>query len=259
MSLISSLRRLTLAILVTATLAPTLRADEASEAALADHANAALDAGDFGNATADYESLIKGGLVNGHVFFNLGIAYARQGKVGDAMAAFLAARRFLPRDPDVQANLTSTLSSVKDKLDAETPRSLPRTMAFWVDRFTVKEFAYASSTTLGFFSLLLCLTFLAPARRRWRLPLTAALAIPLVLGLSFVAKTNQDEVWGAALADQTTAYSGPSDKNPAVFELSGGAPVMVVDKAASGFLRVELSNGKKGWIAGSQVRVLGPF
>lgn len=218
-------------------------------------ATEALNQGDFATAAQGYETAVKDGDVNGHLFYNLGIAYVRSGKTGDAMAAFLAARHLLPRDPDVQANLKSTLGSVKDKLDTEVPKSFGHTLAFWLDRYTVKEFAYATSLTLGLISLLVGLSvFVAPlARFRWFF--VAAYLIPVVCGISLGVKAQNDETWGAVIANDTKAYSGPSDKNPAVFELSEGAPVLVREEVPGGYFRVQLSDGKRGWIPATQVKV----
>src|SRR4051812_4508999 len=65
-----------------------------------DAASAAYDRGDYATATARYEQAVAAGDENGHLFYNLGLSYYREHRLGDAMAAFLAARRLLPRDPD---------------------------------------------------------------------------------------------------------------------------------------------------------------
>ncbi len=220
-----------------------------------EQATAALDQGDFTAAATGYEAAVQAGAENGHVYYNLGIAYARSGKVADAMAAFLAARKLLPRDPDVQANLKATLGSVKDKLDAEVPHGLGHTIAFWLDRFTIKEFSYATAVTMGFASLLVGLSFLVPSLARFRGLYFATYVIPLACGISLASKVQNEETWGAIAANATKAYSGPSDKNPAVFELSEGAPVLVADRVPGGYVRVQLSDGKKGWIPQGQIKV----
>lgn len=220
-----------------------------------DKATAALDQGDFAGAAAGYESQIQAGAQNGHLYYNLGIAYVRLGRVGDAMAAFLAARRLLPRDPDVQANLKSTLGSVKDKLEAEMPQGIGRTLAFWIGKMTTKEFAYATAISMAFASLLVGLGFVVGPLARWRWLFFGAYLVPAVFGASLWVKSGSDERWGAIVGNGTKAFSGPSDKNPAVFELSEGAPVLVTEQVPGGYLRVQLSDGKKGWIPATQVKV----
>lgn len=220
-----------------------------------EQATAALDQGDFAGAATAYEAAIRDGAVNGHVYYNLGIAYARSGKTADAMAAFLAARKYLPRDPDVQANLKSTLASVKDKLDAEVPHGLGRTIAFWLDRFTVKEFAYATAISLGLVSLLFGLAFVVAKLAPLRWVFAIAYLLPTACAGSLMSKAQNEETWGAVASNGTKAYSGPSDKNPAVFELSEGAPVLVGEVVPGGYARVQLSDGKKAWIAKDQLKV----
>ena len=54
-------------------------------------ANQHFDAGNFQQAADDYLALLDGGHINGHIFYNLGVAYYHMQRLGEAMAAFLAA------------------------------------------------------------------------------------------------------------------------------------------------------------------------
>jgi orotate phosphoribosyltransferase len=69
-------------------------------------------------------------------------------------------------------------------------------------------------------------------------------------------------VWGAAFSGSgdavTKVLAGPGDGNGVLFELHEGAPVLVTDRGQSGYLKVQLSDGKSGWIAASQYKVFAP-
>ena len=94
---------------------------ETDNRAIVDQAVSAHDGGDYERAVAIYEGLLNQNLVNGHVYYNLGNAFYRLGKKGEATAAYLAAKKFLPRDPDIVANLKHTRKSALDKLEASWP------------------------------------------------------------------------------------------------------------------------------------------
>src|ERR1051326_2790731 len=65
-------------------------------------ANQLYDAGKFAAAAAVYEKLEP---KTAHVYYNLGNAWFRQGKMGLAVLNYERARRLAPRDPDLLANL----------------------------------------------------------------------------------------------------------------------------------------------------------
>ena len=65
-------------------------------------ANKLYDAGKFAEAAAAYEKLEP---KTAHVFYNLGNAWFRDGKLGLAILNYERARRLAPRDPDILANL----------------------------------------------------------------------------------------------------------------------------------------------------------
>lgn len=68
-----------------------------------------------------YETLLADGMVAAGLYYNLGIAYARLGRYGDAFDATLQAALFDPRNADIRANLT-VLARIQDE---SMPRLLP--------------------------------------------------------------------------------------------------------------------------------------
>lgn len=219
----------------------------------------ALESGNTDAAIQSYEAAVDEGLVNGHLFYNLGIAYYRAGRTGDAVGAFLAARRFLPRDPDVAVNLRYSLSKISDKLDAETPRDVSSPLSMVLDRVTARELALVLGILTGLSGLIVLLTIVRPQLASWRRGAFAGVILPVVAAALLAVKIMHPAVWGAVhVTPKASVFSGPSEQNTLLFELHEGAPVLIVERGLSGYLRIQLSDGKSGWIAGSQVKVLGP-
>ena len=231
-----------------------------------DHANAsqgqlelatqAYDKGDFYQSVKIYEELIATGLENGHLYYNLGNAYFRLEEPGKAMAAYLAAKRLLPRDPDIKANLSYVHSQIKDNLDYESDAGLLNVIAFWQDSFTPKEIFEA-------FLVFWCLGFLSLGAFLWKRELKllkqggiGLLGASALIFTAFLISLNQDAIWGAVSANSAAVRSGPGELNTQVFELHSGAPIKISDEENDWFL-IGLSDGKKGWIAKKQVSSYG--
>ena len=68
-------------------------------------ANEAYKAGSYEKSVALYESLIEEGVETGKLHFNLGNAYFKTNELGRAILHYHKARRFLPGDEDLEANL----------------------------------------------------------------------------------------------------------------------------------------------------------
>ena len=220
----------------------------------------ALAQGEFANAVSHYREGLKNGAINGHVFYNLGIAAYRQGHLGEAVAGFLAARRFLPRDPDVAANLKAALAGVSDKLEPKRAEEALYQRVFAWDAFaTPREWLWLTSISAALVGLALCLTIWI---QRWAYlrPWTLmGLIVPGILGLTCAGRFKEPDAWGAVNAPVAKIFAGPSAKNPVLFELKEGAPILATDRVEAGFVRVELSDGKRGWIADADVEIFGPI
>src|SRR5204862_132447 len=64
-----------------------------------------LQPGPFAEAAAAYEKIVAGGRVSSALYFNLGNALFKSGRIGRAIANYRLAEQLAPRDPDIRANL----------------------------------------------------------------------------------------------------------------------------------------------------------
>lgn len=215
----------------------------------------AMDQGDYQTASAIYESGIKQGNNNGHLYYNLGICYQRLNRKGEAVAAFLAARRYLPRDPDVGANLRFMLNQGADKLDPDLDYGWSQRATFWIERLTLRELAYGSAVSLAIVNSILLITIFVQQLRSLRKFAYFALIIPGVLLISCQLKSRREMPWGAVTVANSKILSGPSKGNTVIFELHEGAPFAVVNQSVGEYWQIQLSDGKKGWISRADTRV----
>lgn len=231
---------------------------EASLADVAVMARTAFDEGDFAKAAKHYDELMDREIVNGHLYYNAGLAHYRLGETGKALAAFLAARSLLPRDPDVRANIASVTLEIENKLDASPRRAMVESVAFWIPLMTQRELILTTTVAAALVGGLLWLTLLAPKLSGLRPYAWWALVIPLLGLTSVIIKGEVQQVWGAVTAEETAAFSGPGTGHTLLFELGTGAPFRVLDDSDE-WLKVELSGGKKGWLARQDLIVYRQF
>lgn len=211
-------------------------------------ANRAFDTGDYRQAVVRYQEVIADGHHNGHVYYNLGVSYHRLQEIGESMASLLAARHYLPRDPDVVFNLKFVEDRISDKLGTVMPRKFYEVLDFISDYLSEYEISFATLAFIGLGLLLLTL-YLFHRQFLFLMKLGVLLLAVVVLSLIYLQiKARFPEQWGAIVSPSTKVYSGPGDSNMTLFILQEGAP-FVIEQEANGFLKIKLSDGKKGWVS----------
>lgn len=250
----------------------------------------AYDAGEFEQAftgfIATLEGLEREGKLGENTFFggmfgpgallyNTGNAAYKAGQLGEAVAAYLAARSLQPDQPDVVANLAFVQAQSKDKLEAKLPASPWFTLLALRALLSQPQWLALASSLL----LLALVAFLVRSvfpvlegrDLSWLVKLTRHVAqsklrlglLRLGMSLSCVglcclalvyAKGLDNHKWGAVTAPQAVAYSGPGQQHVVVFRVHEGAPV-AVEGQRPGWWQVRLSDGKRGWLPVEAVRV----
>jgi len=235
------------------------KADTASQA-YAEQAVEAQQNGETAHAIELYEKAVAGGIVNGDLFYNLGNAYFRTNDIGHAMASFLAAKRFSPRNPDIKANLKFVHTQIQENLKYSEPPSTLNTLAFWVDDMTSKE-AFKLLALLSLISGLIIIAGVVFSNSSTKKIGVFSVVLPILAALNFYIvdqNTSDNLTWGAVTAAEAGVHSDINNKSKVLFNLKAGAPIKMIGKVA-GWYQIKLSDGKKGWIEESDAKVYVPF
>jgi tetratricopeptide (TPR) repeat protein len=206
------------------------------------------DDGRYDEAIQSYEALLVQDPRRGHVLYNIGNAYFKAGKKGASLGAYLAARRLLPRNPDLKANINYLETFTEDRLTSEASKPIWLSAFFWTSSLNFKESAYLASLVFGLALMLIGLAFFLPKSRGIFLAASAASAlIAIILGVGLWAHHEADHDWGAVSVPSVEVFSGKGKGAAVVFKLREGAPVMVLEEEGS-WVKVQISDGKKGWV-----------
>ncbi len=77
-------------------------------------ANASYEQKDYAKALENYNRILGMGLESGALYYNIGNSFFKMGKMGYAILFYEKARRFIPQDSDLRANLTYARSLIAD-------------------------------------------------------------------------------------------------------------------------------------------------
>ena len=206
-------------------------------------ANKAYAEGRFGEAAANYESLIHGGKLNANLFYDLGNAWYRVGDFGQSILNYERALALDPRHPEADANL---------RLARDEARAL-ELRRDWTERYasmaTVKQFTIAAA--VAFWFALFMVTHLFFSRRSaGRIALIALCVI--MGGVSiFAIVTLENGTHGDALAIVTgknvEARLATADNAKSVLVLPAGSEIKILSERGD-WIYAALPNDQRGWI-----------
>jgi tetratricopeptide (TPR) repeat protein len=238
-------------------LAAPVGADDVAPQTAFFQGNQAYAAGHYAEAVRAYQSVRDGGMESGALDFNLGNALFKDGQLARAVASYERARRLLPRDPDVQANLTYALELAQVPVDAAP---LWKRLLFpLAGRATGSELAVVASLAWWAIWLLLAARLLAP---RLRAGLTRAawvaaalyLAVAGSLGLRLAEVELRDSAVVVAPGGTSVRFE-PSATGTEHFPAAPGTHLDVTEERDD-WLQVRRADGLRGWIPRATVERL---
>lgn len=203
---------------------------------------------DYMTAAALYQEILDSGMVSGAVLYNQGNAWMGAGQRGRAIAAYRQAKRYLPRDPYLDANLRSALGTAQA---ADPKRPLIETVFFWQNRLSYGEkFYLLGLAALATFALATTALFVRRRRLFFRLA-TAGLAVTLLLLASAAYDWHRFdgvEHGVTVVADVVARKGNAASFEPAFVEpLTEGTEFRVLEHRDR-WLLIQLPGGQEGWI-----------
>ncbi|MBM3321202.1 MAG: tetratricopeptide repeat protein [Candidatus Eisenbacteria bacterium] len=204
----------------------------------------------FAEAVALYERARAQGVAGGALYYNLGNAHFRTGDIGRARANYERARRFIPRDADLRANLDFLRGRMLDRAMVPAEFPLLQLLGGLAAFLTWREWLFLAEIGYALFLLAVGAHLLRPSlRARTRGPLQAG-AVLLVLLLLLLGRALQDQVHtrrACVLPGEIAVRSGPGTSFTEEFSLHQGT-VLRLEREAEGWAFVSITPDLKGWL-----------
>ena len=237
------------ALLLVACSAAPLTAQEA----IFDEGNRLYQEGDFAGAVELYERILESGVESGELHYNLGNAWFRLGELGPAILHYERARRIMPRDDALGANLELARSLTSDQVPPLPGFWLFRVARWWVD--LLSRPALLAVVTLAWLTAMSALIVVVAGRGEFllvwsRRAAAGAGVVTLVFGLGLLAREidvgRADEA--VIMAEEAAVHSAPSDDDELlIFTVHEGTKVRV-ERRSDEWVEIVLEDGKVGWV-----------
>ena len=212
--------------------------------------------GNFQEAAIGYEQLLHTGHAGPRIHYNLGNAWFRMNQLGRAILAYERAQIDMPRDADLNFNLTHARDQV---VDAIPPSKGFFSMAFfWLPTVSRGELFWC----FAILNLLLCAALLIRLfhRSEWLFySLLLVLCLWLVTGLSLGMKWTQahNDRRAVILQKEVAVLAGPHGGDTVLFKLHEGA-IVEQERSESKWRLIRLPDKKRGWLPGEALELISP-
>ena len=224
-----------------------------AQSAFFDEGNQRYQAGDFEGALEQYQQILGQGLESGAVYYNIGNAYFKIGQLGRAILSYERARRLMPNDSDLLANLELARSMTTDNIAPRPEFWLFRAVSWWVG--LLPQPALAWLVTLAYLVTMgaIILVILRPTESlvTWlrRVALVAS-TVSLIFGLNLMIRElgigSADTA--VIIEDEVMVQSAPSDDSELqIFAVHEGTKVSI-ERQSDTWIEIVLEDGKVGWI-----------
>ncbi len=223
----------------------------------------------FRSAAQRFGGIIAGGVANGRLEFNLANCYLQAGDVGRAILHFRRAERLIPGDEMLGENLATARSRCLLHVEQRRRSVLSRSVFFWhYETSLAGRTRAAFAAYIAFWALLILRSFAVNGgpRGRTQLPRRAisATAIACAVFAASVGVSVGATHWcdrhapeGVVTAIDVVVSKGPGIGYQRQFEqpLQPGVEFTLRERRR-GWFRVELADGKSGWIEASSAELI---
>ena len=225
-----------------------------------DNANKLYSEAKFEDAITAYEHILKSGVENKAVYFNLGNAYYKVGNLPKALLNYERAKLLDPDDPDVLYNLELANSHTVDKIEKVGQFFLKN----WIHKLINKGTSdfWAITSIVAFILLLIAVSVFLftklPVFKRLSFYTGILIVFIFIASIDFAyvqkkALTERDQA--IVFAPSVTVKSSPDNSGTEIFVIHEGTKVTILDTLGS-WKQIQLNDGSQGWLPDVAIEII---
>jgi len=212
--------------------------------------NAQYEKGDYSKAVEDYINILDTGIESGNLYYNIGNGFLKLGKTGYAILCYEKAKRLIPRDSDLRANLAyaRSITGATDLASSQQNIFLKALKEPFKD-FNLNAVAISALALYLIVIHLMVLQIINPAvgRRLRMVRFLVSLLLAVNLG-TFLVRYFDEEIkrHGIVIQKEVECKYEPIDKSTTYYALREGDEVSVI-KTRNDWRQIRRHDGKMAW------------
>ena len=203
-----------------------------------------------------YNGVLKQGLESGNLYYNLGNCYFKEGSVDLAILNYERAKRLIPQDKDLEANLRYSSSLIKYKSSEPARKWFKRIIDKTSGHFSIDRITLALSLTYILMALAVVIAVVVKSRKRIAFVIIAILGTIFVfLAVSFYDNIASLKNQAIIILESADAKFEPLDSATTYFTLYEGMKLHIIS-SKDDWYKVKRPDGKVGWVRKSDLEII---
>lgn len=213
-------------------------------------ANHDYEARDYQKAAEEYMAILDAGFESGSLYYNIGNSFLKMGMLGRAIVYYEKAKRLIPHDSDLKANLAYARSLVENAADGAHRNVVAGAINAIFEQYSLRAVIFSATLLYLILILLVGTTLMKPfLGRRLRVVVLTVTAL-FVVNLSALAIRYFNErilKHGVVVQKDAEGKYEPIEKSTTYYSLREGGDVIILS-TRNGWRRVKRPDGKISWV-----------
>ena len=227
---------------------------------LFDEANQFYQQGEYEQAIENYQKILADGYESGSLYFNLGNAYYKLNKVGNARLNYERAAKFFKNDEALDENLKLLQLRLVDQIEP-TPKFILN--VWWgkiVDLIVIDALIWIVAGLFWLAIILFSIRYYFRSRgrgERYNLLFMSIFILFIFFALISAQKIYnlEKEQYGIITKSTVTSLAEPKPGATEVFILHEGTKIKI-ERMANDWYEIRLEDGKTGWLERSNLEII---
>ncbi|WP_086475719.1 MULTISPECIES: SH3 domain-containing protein [Arenibacter] len=219
--------------------------------------------GEYQKAADNYLQILENGEHSAALYFNLGNTYYKLNDIAPSIYYYEKALLLKPGDQDILNNLSFARNMTMDAIEPLPKTTLAKFYDTVTSYLTYDQWAYTAVAFMflfvGFYIAFYFFRFSSQKRIAFITSLSFLVLTLSSATLAYLQYNNYHADRPAIIfVEQAPIKSEPNNRSQAIFNLHAGTKVQVVEEM-QGWKKIEIADGKTGWLVSDEIRELKEF
>lgn len=228
---------------------------------LFNNANSLYNEGKYQEAIKAYESIISNDVHSSELYYNLANSYYKLNRIAPSIYYYEKALQISPKDSDILNNLAFAQNMTIDAIEKVPEVGFTKFIKGITNTFHFDTWAMISVCCVMLFVILFLGYYFAYSTVKKRMMFVSSF---VVLFISFVSlffafqKQTLDKKDNPAIvfSQESDVKTEPNLRSESAFQVHEGTKVQVIESYNDTWTRIQIANGKTGWIAKADIKLL---
>lgn len=228
-----------------------------------EQANTLYNEGKYAEAIDKYNSILESNEHSSELYFNLANAHYKLNNIAPSIYFYEKALQLSPNDKDVKNNIAFARNMTVDAIDVIPEAGLSKLIKNTTNTLNFDDWAKASVLFVFCFVILFLIYYFAYTSFKKRMAFIGSLMALFLLCVTLLFafhKSNLDKKDRPAIvfSQESKIKSEPNLRSEESFRLHEGTKVQILD-TVNNWKKIKLSDGKTGWVASEDIKMLDDF